>query len=286
VTSAPVNVTFLNPPPAGLLVPSGSIWKYYDTVTNEMPGWSELNYDDNAWRYGPAELGYGDAPGRPEATIVEYGPNQNNRYITTYFRHRFFVPDPSIYKSLSARILRDDGAIVYLNGQEIFRSNMGPGPVTINTPALGNASDDGAGFNPVSAFSSGPLVRGLNMLAVEIHQVNGSSSDISFDLEMLGSTTNARPNISIASPADNSVFTESGTINIDVAATDNDGMITNVLLMVNGVKIGESLHAPFNFTWQNVPLGNYSLTAVAIDNQGDTSTSSVVRVFIVCQPNP
>ncbi len=283
--SAPVQIIVLNAPPPGLLIATGSVWKYWDTVTNEMPGWTETAYNDSAWRAGPAELGYGDAPGRPEATVVGYGPNVNNRYITTYFRRGFYIPDPSIYKSLSLNILRDDGAIIYLNAQEIFRSNMGSGPVTINTLAS-NATDDGTVYFPATGLNPNLLARGLNVVAVEIHQSAANSSDISFDLELVGSTTNARPAITLASPADNAVFSAPAAIPLTTSVSDSDGMVTNVQFFAGGLKIGESRAAPFSFNWQNVPLGTYLLTAIATDNNGDSSTSMGVRVYVVASSAP
>ena len=54
-----------------------------------------LAFNDSGWSTGPAELGYGDAPeGRPEATVVSFGPNAGAKYITTYFRRAFTVSNP------------------------------------------------------------------------------------------------------------------------------------------------------------------------------------------------
>lgn len=268
-----------------ILIPSGATWKYYDTVTSEMPGWAEPAFNDSAWDSGPAELGYGDAPGRPEATIVGYGPSSNNRYITTYFRHSFSVADASAYKSLSLNLERDDGAVVYLNSKEIFRSNMGPGPVSINTLAV-NASDDGAVFFPSPPISAALLTNGLNVVAVEIHQSSGSSSDISFDLELLGTTTNAPPFVSITGPADNAVFTAPAVLTINTSAADSDGAVTNVEFFANGSKLGEVRTAPYSWEWPNVAAGTYDLSAIVSDNYGAKATSAVVRVSVVLSTPP
>jgi len=82
------------------------------------------------------------------------------------------------------RLRRDDGAVVYLNGEEILRSNMPEGAIDANTFA--NAEIIG---NNESLLNEYPvalnLVNGTNVLAVEIHQINLTSSDISFDLELM-----------------------------------------------------------------------------------------------------
>ena len=51
------------------------------------------------------------------------------KYTTTYLRHSFDVADPTQVAQLTLSLLRDDGAVVYLNGTEVFRSNMDLGAV-------------------------------------------------------------------------------------------------------------------------------------------------------------
>ena len=171
-----------------VLIPTGSIWKYLDNGSNQGTAWRAVGFNDSAWPSGAAQLGYGDGD---EATTVSYGPDANNKYVTTYFRRVFNVVDPSAYASLTLRLLRDDGSIVYLNGTEIFRNNMPTGTVTSTTwasVALGGS--DETTFVPGNGAAS-LLVVGSNVLAVEIHQANGTSTDVSFDIELSGSTTAA-----------------------------------------------------------------------------------------------
>ncbi|MFH0795425.1 MAG: metallophosphoesterase family protein, partial [bacterium] len=79
---------------------------------------------------------------------------------------------------------RDDGVVVFLNGTEVFRSNMPTGTVTYTTFAS-VALDVPAESTPVAAGAeAGLLVEGMNVVAVEIHQANLTSSDISFNLEL------------------------------------------------------------------------------------------------------
>ena len=94
-------------------------------------------FSDEAWPSGPAQLGYGDGD---EVTTLGSGPDPNNRYTTTYFRHAFNVVDTSVFGALLIRLLRDDGGIVYLNGTEIFRSNMGGGAPVYATQAIADAA--------------------------------------------------------------------------------------------------------------------------------------------------
>jgi hypothetical protein len=168
-----------------ILVPTGATWRYLDNGTDQGTAWREPAFNDAAWSAGPAELGYGDGD---EATVISFGPDPANKYITTYFRRSFDVAEALIFSSLTLRVLRDDGAVVYLNGTEVFRTNMPAGTITSTTlasSAVGGA--DETTFQETSV-DPGLLANGTNVLAVEIHQVNGTSSDISFNLEFIGHT--------------------------------------------------------------------------------------------------
>ena len=166
------------------LIPAGSTWKYLDNGTNQGTAWRATAFDDTAWAQGPAELGYGDGG---EATVVSFGPSSTAKYITTYFRKSFTVADASLFSGLTLRYRRDDGIVVYLNGVEVNRDNMPTGTVSYTTLATAAASDDGNTWFTVSLPTTG-LVTGNNVIAVEMHQNSGSSSDLSLDLELLGNT--------------------------------------------------------------------------------------------------
>src|SRR5215211_7976269 len=114
------------------LVPAGATWKYLDNGSDQNTAWRANSFDDAAWAAGPAQLGYGDGD---EATVVGFGPNSANKYITTYFRRSFNVADAGAFASLTLRLLRDDGAVIYLNGAEVWRSNMPAGAVGSGTLA-------------------------------------------------------------------------------------------------------------------------------------------------------
>ncbi|MFH1681986.1 MAG: metallophosphoesterase [Candidatus Eisenbacteria bacterium] len=166
-----------------VLVPAGSTWKYLDDGSDQGTLWKEPLFDDGGWQEGPAQLGYGDGD---EATVVGYGPDPNNKYITTYFRHAFEVADPSAYALLEIRLLRDDGAVAYLNGFEIVRSNMPEGAIDYDTLASSTVGGDAEDEFFVYYAASSVLTAGTNHLAVEIHQRSVTSSDISLDLELIG----------------------------------------------------------------------------------------------------
>ena len=159
------------------------MWKYLDDGSDQDTAWTARNFDDSSWHSGPAQLGYGDGD---KATTVSYGPNQNSKYITTYFRHSFVVTNAAAYSNLTLRLLRDDGAVIYLNGMEIARVGIPYGTVTPQTLATSCADENVLFVSSLVNLNLFPglLVNGTNVLAVEIHQASPASTDISFDLEL------------------------------------------------------------------------------------------------------
>ena len=171
------------------LIPRGSVWRYLDDGSNQGTRWRGPSFYDNSWQAGDAQLGYGDGD---EETVVGHGSSSSNKYITTYFRHHFTVDNAWQYAGLTLRVMRDDGAVIYLNGQELRRSNMTSGTITYRTLAdstVGGAEEDA--YFEYFEDAGHLLVDGDNVLAVEIHQRSGGSTDISFDLELIAEVSTA-----------------------------------------------------------------------------------------------
>ncbi|MBM4151929.1 MAG: hypothetical protein FJ220_00195 [Kiritimatiellaceae bacterium] len=172
---ATTNITFFS---------SNSVWRYHDKGQNLSNVWRELSYNDSTWSNGLAKLGYNDNA----VTVVSYGPDSNNRYITTYFRKTFTVANTAAVTALSLQLLRDDGAIVYINGTEAVRDNMPTGAVnylTLASSAVANASE--STFYPFS-ISPSLLVNGTNVIAIELHQQAASSSDLGMNASLQGNS--------------------------------------------------------------------------------------------------
>ncbi len=162
-------------------ISSGNLWKYLANGIDQGINWRNVGFNDNTWSTGNSELGYGE---NDEATIVSYGPNSATKYPTTYFRKVVNILNASQYQ-YTLNVKRDDGIIVYINGIEVFRDNMGTGTKLYSSYASGNAADDGATWI-TSVLSSTAIVEGNNTIAVEIHQSTASSSDLTFDLKLEG----------------------------------------------------------------------------------------------------
>src|SRR5215217_1240739 len=170
------------------LVPTGATWRYLDNGSDQGTAWRAASFNDSTWGSGPAQLGYGDGD---EATTLGFGPDANNKFITSYFRRAFSVTNAALFNGVTLRLMRDDGAVVYLNGVEVWRTNMPAGTVGYLTPAsVAIAGADESTFVQTT-LSPSLLVNGTNVLAIELHQSGGTSTDISFDLQLIGSDGSA-----------------------------------------------------------------------------------------------
>lgn len=173
------------------IVSYGSNWKYLDN--NTRPGnWETVGFNDASWASGSSELGYGDGD---ENTTVSYGSDANNKYITTYFRKSIAVTGLTNYNSFQLNVIRDDGIVIYINGVLVASNNMPGG--TPGHGTLASSSTSGSEETTPVNFNLSPcaFVEGTNIIAVEIHQRTVTSSDISFNLELIGTTGGGTPSL-------------------------------------------------------------------------------------------
>lgn len=167
-------------------IAKGSRWRYHDGgIDLTRAPWNALDYDDGFWAEGAAPLGYSDNGTHTNiATKVSWGASSSAKQPTTYFRRAFPVDDPPL--SMTARIRRDDGIVVYLNGVEALRDNLPTNTITYSTWAS-NAVASAAQYTYFEYAPKPSLMSaGLNLAAVEVHQQSGTSSDIVLDVELTG----------------------------------------------------------------------------------------------------
>ncbi len=93
--------------------------------------------------------------------------------------------------------------------------------------------------------------------------------------------SNIPPTVSITGPLHNAVLYVPASMTIQADAADIDGAVTNVQFFQGSTLQGSDDSAPYSLFWPSVPAGDYRLTAVAQDNWGYASTSSVVHVRVL-----
>ncbi|HWB06435.1 MAG TPA: autotransporter-associated beta strand repeat-containing protein [Verrucomicrobiales bacterium] len=181
-----VRVVVTGGAPSVDLIAARSPWKFHSVVNPVLSAdWRKLAYDDSnaaVWATGNAEIGYGDGD---EATMIS---TTAGKPLVAYFRKTFTL---SAAEFISARklflhLMRDDGAVVYLNDVEIRRDNLPAAPAAIVASTLASGTVGGVDESVfmVSGVDLSLLNAGQNVIAVEVHQDAATSSDISFDLRL------------------------------------------------------------------------------------------------------
>ncbi|HKX60209.1 MAG TPA: Ig-like domain-containing protein, partial [Verrucomicrobiae bacterium] len=281
IGSDPINITVTPPPISTALISFGDVWKYRDDGANLGSSWTGRLYDDRTWMTGASKLGYATPS---LTTTVSFGPNANDKHITTYFRRAFFLPSPSGFTGLLLRLVRDDAAVVYLNGLEVYRDNLQAGPISWNSTALStiNSPADATPVDVILPVTG--LLTGTNVLSVEVHQVNATSSDLALNVALSALvSTNTSSGIYLANPAQNARFYVPAAISLApfIAGT----LSGPVEFFANGNKIGESSVPPYEFNWNNPSTGAYSVVARATLD-GAPLTSPAVSITVGATPPP
>ena len=175
-------------------ITANSTWKYLVSTSAPASTWKNTGFNDTSWTSGAGQLGYGDGD---EATVVPFvdadtitaGVQKNT---TTYFRKTFTVTNKTSLLSAKVFVLRDDGAVIHVNGAEIGRSNMPTTPISYGTLALNDVTgaDESTLFYEMN-LPLANLVEGTNTLAIEVHKSSVTEDDLSFDarVELLRSNS-------------------------------------------------------------------------------------------------
>jgi tartrate-resistant acid phosphatase type 5 len=150
-------------------------WSASYRVRSSAPGddWTLPDHDDASWLTVQAPVGFGR--GDEASTLAPEGS-------TVWLRHDFFLEDTPGDAFL--RLVCDDGAVVYLNGQEVHRVNLPSGPIGAHTLALSPVKGEWEARAVDTLLDERALAPGRNVLAVEVHQASLGSSDLRFDLEL------------------------------------------------------------------------------------------------------
>ncbi len=250
-----------DPPARTELVSVLSTWRYLDSAAAPA-GWRSPGFDDSAWRWGAAELGFGDSG---EQTVLTPGR------VTYYFRRTFSVTDVASLTDRRLEVLADDGAVVYVNGTEVARTNLSAGTVTDTTSApvslFGNAEDTFQTFT----VPAGVLVEGTNTIAVEVHQAGASSSDLSFDARLSAVIVDDRAPPSVPTGLAVANVTRTGADLSWQPAADDVG-VTGYEVLVGGQVVGTTAIPVYRVS---LPAATTTSVAVrAVDGVGNRSSAS------------
>ncbi|MCB0401517.1 MAG: CotH kinase family protein [Flavobacteriales bacterium] len=153
------------------------IWRYFVGTTEPDTNWRKVSFNDASWSSGPGGFGYGDGD---DNTVI---PNT----VSVYLRRTFNIVDTSKIDQAVLDIDYDDAFVAYLNNVEIARSNIGS---VGDHPAFNQVA---ATLHEAQMYQAGNpdqflinrqvlkanLLPGNNVLSVQVHNENISSSDLS-----------------------------------------------------------------------------------------------------------
>jgi hypothetical protein len=175
------------PPEPPLVVAPGHVWRFEESGIDLGTNWYATAYNDSSWLSGPGFHGLenNNFPPYPLNTPLTI---RNPQQRTYYFRTTFTVANLANLTALQLEYAIDDGAVFYLNGQELTRFNMPAGPISYTNLALLNQEATSYGGPVTIPLSS--IGAGENYLAVEVHngslQMGPVSADVVFGLRIFG----------------------------------------------------------------------------------------------------
>jgi hypothetical protein len=162
-----------------ILLQRNAEWNYFDQGQDLLTEWR--TYDDlSSWKMGQAPFGYKDNGNGvstsyfgPLKTEVSYGLDKELKPRTTYFRTNLNVNKDQInsYGQILGTFGIDDGAVIYVNGEEIGRFGMPEGEVLYSTKAA-SSQDLPVMYENVDLTEplKAKLQDGTNVIAVEVRQ--------------------------------------------------------------------------------------------------------------------
>ena len=114
--------------------------------------------------------------------------------------------------------------------------------------------------------------------------ITGGRLNVARAIAGCGRSANESPTASLIEPAGEMTVPAPGPIALRATAADTDGTIANVAFYAGTALIGIVSAAPFDLTWNDAPVGNYAITAVATDNDGATGTSAPTTLHVLPGP--
>lgn len=216
------------------LIPLGSSWKYVlgtQEASTPVDAWRAVSYSDAAWLSGVGPLGYdtGGTPGTaPIATTLPDPRTAGNpAWNSTYFRKTFTIANPAAVSELILTVYADDGAIAWVNGQEVGRINVAEGDLAYNGAAV--VADETRTMTTTNIASK--LVAGNNVVAVHVFNGPTSSSDFVFE-GILTAALDAPPAVESIDPFPSSIV-QSLTF-VDVIFNESVTGVDAADLRING----------------------------------------------------
>ena len=247
-------LTYVASTTTDVLLPfSATGWKYLANGTDQGTAWRAPAFNDTTWTAGTAELGYGDGDEATTVPFVDADPvtagTQKN--ATTYFRRTFAATNLNNITNLVLRIEYDDAAIVYINGN--FAALAG----NITQNAAHNYYTNSAIEDTTVdvQIPSSLLADGTNTIAVEIHQANTTSSDISMNLSLTATRSSVSTPLFLAGNGVRPLKVRANNAGTWSALTDATFLLNTEPASTANLAVTEIMYHPANPTTAEINAG-------------------------------
>jgi len=258
---------------AAAFVPFGSTWKLLDDGSNQSNAWRSIDYEDDGWASGPAQLGYGDGD---EATEVSYGTNAGDKYITTYFRQTFNVSDVK-----PPGLAPNQGAVYVVAGRagKISGGSLDHSAMFLSLNRLGSLYFEVNGDRLDATFlrengttnDSFAIIKGNTITVADVNVLEPDTSNVNAVFTLTLAQTSAVPvTVSYAAASETALAgldfgAASGSVTFDAGV-----LMQTVIVAV----LGDLLVQPdetFALNFSGTPLLTHSLARGTILNNDSTS---------------
>ena len=169
------------------IVPFDAQWTYYDQGSMDGKTWMTQSFGTSGWQKGTAPLGYGGIRGASGdvdfQTTIDFGGDSQHKRTAYYFRCPFTLDRvPTADQDIQLTFYVDDGCIIYLNGTEIHRYNMPEGDISYADYSITYVGNEA--YSETFTIDPSLLRAGKNIIAVEVHNNNDTSSDLYWAAEL------------------------------------------------------------------------------------------------------
>lgn len=175
------------------LMSLNQVWRYNQTNNLDAAGWPATNFNDSTWPAGPGLLAFEsnnaiNALIHTTLTDPKIPPPGLTPGHAYYFRTSFALTNNLAGFNVTASAYIDDGAVIYVNGNEVFpRIRLAGGATTNATLATGTPSGGDATTPDTFLIPATMFVPGTNVIAVEVHQSATNSTDIVWGMALTAS---------------------------------------------------------------------------------------------------
>ncbi len=209
----------------------------------------------------------------------------NNNAFTTSDTVAIFVETQNAAPSLSITSPTDNASVTNTASVTINVSAVDEQNAISKVDYYNGSTLIGSGSTKPYSYTWNDVAEGsykITAKAINKHGAVTASDAITFS----AITSNTAPKVRITTPKVDKKYEDDAKIFINAAASDADGTVSKVDFY-NGKKLLHTEYVtPYSYLWQNVSTGDYTITAVATDNDGNVTTSKSVKVTVRANTAP